>query len=87
MRQTATIPEAAQLLGASEETVRDWIHRGLLDVHKQIVLPKSYPPGTLGFIRLETVEVVDLEQLYGVAEEEGWLMLAAEVWDDENAAE
>lgn len=81
MARLVSIPEAAQLIGAQESIIRDWIQKGLLPSFRQAYYP-SVPSGTLGYLYARTVELVDVDQLYEVAEERGWLILTAEAWDD-----
>ncbi|MCS7208167.1 MAG: hypothetical protein NZ874_01195 [Fimbriimonadales bacterium] len=84
MARLVSISEAAQLIGAQESIIHDWIQKGLLPSLRQEYYP-SLPPGTLGILYRCTVELVDVDQLYEVAEEQGWLMLTAEAWDDDEA--
>jgi hypothetical protein len=78
-----TIAEAARRLETTEEVIREWIRLGLLDVEpsppkwrqtKEHILA-CLPTGVVPELR------VDLEQLYEVAEMEGWSLLSLEAWD------
>jgi predicted site-specific integrase-resolvase len=59
--------QAAERLGISQETLDDWIRRGLLTLYHPT-------PGQ---------ECVEEEQLFDVADSLGWLQHSAECWGDD----
>ncbi len=83
-----TIQEAAQRIGADEQTIRQWIEQGLLKSltrrtcePDEVVLARSatYPVVT----RWQFEVVVDEEELEEVAERDGWLRISASaIWND-----
>jgi hypothetical protein len=75
-----TLEEAAARIGVPQETVEDWVKRGLLSRHER-PSPSTLPPGPLRLVRLE--QCVDEEQLTDVAESLGWLQLSADNWDND----
>ncbi|MFA0732906.1 MAG: hypothetical protein HZLCBSQH_001962 [Candidatus Fervidibacterota bacterium] len=66
---------AAQRLGVSEETIKDWAQRGLLSIH---LGSSGSSKGVLSLIVVQ--ELVDEDELVEVAESLGWLQLSAEGW-------
>jgi hypothetical protein len=64
------VTEATARFGVPPETLRDWVGRGLLPVHRH---PVDSTPAE---------ECVDEEQLADLVESMGWLQLSAEHWDD-----
>jgi transposase-like protein len=78
-----SISEAARRLETTEEVIREWIRLGLLDVELPSAKPRRTRELNLAFQPTSAVPEpkVDLEQLYEVAEREGWLLLSLEAWD------
>ena len=78
-----SISEAARRLETTEEVIREWIRLGLLDVELPSAKPRRTRELNLAFQPTSAVPEpkVDLEQLYEVAEREGWLLLSIEAWD------
>jgi hypothetical protein len=73
-----TLGEAARRTDASREKLDEWIKLGLLAVHARPVNP---PPG--GAEPTQTEPCVDEEDLFDVAESEGWWEVSVESWDSE----
>ncbi len=72
-----TIREAAEKLGTDEAAIREWIKQGwLTNVRTQVSFPAS--GALLGLAELK--ELVDEEELFEVAEDIGWAMLAEEAF-------
>jgi hypothetical protein len=78
-----TIAEAARRLETTEEVIREWIRLGLLDVEPLPLERRRAKENILAFyvMGIDSEPRVDLEQLYEVAEREGWLLLSLEAWD------
>jgi hypothetical protein len=84
-----SISEAAHRLETTEEVIREWIRLGLLDVEplplerRRAKENTSVKENILDFyvMGIDSEPRVDLEQLYEVAEREGWLLLSLEAWD------
>ena len=78
-----TIAEAARRLETTEEVIREWIRLGLLDVEPSPPKRRRTKEHNLAFqpTSVAPEPTVDLEQLYEVAEMEGWLLLSMEAWD------
>jgi transposase-like protein len=78
-----SISEAARRLETTEEVIREWIRLGLLDVELPSAKPRRTRELNLAFQPTSATPEpkVDLEQLYEVAEEVGWLLLSLEAWD------
>ena len=85
-----SISEAARRLDTTEEVIREWIRLGLLDVEplplerrraKENILVVKENILDFYVMGIDSEPRVDLEQLYEVAEREGWLLLSLEAWD------
>ncbi|MEM2126469.1 MAG: hypothetical protein QXQ53_08750 [Candidatus Methanosuratincola sp.] len=78
-----SIQEAAQRIGATEDLIRQWISKGLLE--QRLVIPKRSTSNNRLLCSLTLPEVVrvDEEELYEVAEMYGWLLLSAYSLDEE----
>ena len=78
-----TIAEAARRLETTEEVIREWIRLGLLDVEPSPPKRRRTKEHNLAFQPTSVAPEprVDLNQLYEVAEREGWLLLSLEAWD------
>ena len=78
-----SISEAARRLDTTEEVIREWIRLGLLDVEPPPAKPRRTRELNLAFQPTSATPEpkVELEQLYEVAEEVGWLLLSLEAWD------
>jgi hypothetical protein len=78
-----SISEAARRLETTEEVIREWIRLGLLDVEPLPLERRRAKENILAFyvMGIDSEPRVDLEQLYEVAEREGWLLLSLEAWD------
>jgi transposase-like protein len=78
-----SISEAARRLETTEEVIREWIRLGLLNVELPSAKPRRPRELNLAFQPTSATPEpkVDLEQLYEVAEEVGWLLLSLEAWD------
>jgi hypothetical protein len=83
-----TIAEAARRLETTEEVIREWIRLGLLDVEPLPLERRRAKENILALyvMGIDSEPRVDLEQLYEVAEREGWLLLSLEAWDAADSA-
>lgn len=73
------LDKAAENLGVSPETIKQWAQDGLLTIHCQVI--EASQEGALGLAVVQ--QLVDENELIGVAESLGWLQLSAEGWDVE----
>jgi hypothetical protein len=83
-----TIAEAARRLETTEEVIREWIRLGLLDVEPSLPKRRRRKEHSAAFQPSSVAPEprVDLEQLYEVAERDGWLLLSLEAWDAADSA-
>jgi hypothetical protein len=83
-----TIAEAARRLETTEEVIREWIRLGLLDVEPSLPKRRRTKEYSVAFQPSSVAPEprVDLEQLYEVAERDGWLLLSLEAWDAADSA-
>jgi hypothetical protein len=80
-----TLDEAAAKIDAPRETIEEWIRLGLLTVHSgpqlsQPAVGQSSVKERLA-AKSQVEQRIDEDELFDVAEREGWLELGAENWD------
>jgi hypothetical protein len=80
-----TVGEAAAKIDTSRETIEEWIRLGLLIVHfgPQLSQPAEGQSSVEGrpAAKSQVEQWIDEDELFDVAEREGWLELGAENWD------
>lgn len=80
-----SIQEAAQRIGATEDLIREWIDKGLLQQRFVLSEPStSNDDRASALLVLPKVVRVDEEELYEVAEMYGWLLLSAHSTDEQD---
>jgi hypothetical protein len=73
-----TLDEAAARIGASRETIDEWVRIGLMTVQEgpdKINLPIALPGNS------QPEKYVEEEELFEQAESAGWFELGTENWD------